>query len=163
MAVTFISKRAAPRYVIVPANIEMVETTRGKMPLPTKGVSIQFKVLAKPMHSKLPAADGMALGVLKTDKAAKECGLTEEEVHAFLMSHKSYGVDFIDIQADGEEILPPDQIIVQEGDEGQWYCKACDQHLRSTPGKLKHEVSQKHVAALQDMFERLGEDLEDTV
>jgi len=148
---------------------EIISTNIGNIVKVRKPAVVKFKRFAAPMKtSLLPKVRGTAeaRGYLRTEDAAKEFSrhglgffegengdkkdVTENRIIEFLFQHPMYLREFVAVGRDGAELREDDRFFVPEGDEGGYFCTACNKHLKSVQAKEGHKTTSKaHAEAVK--------------
>ena len=97
----------------------------------------------KPLHGEVeyrgpsfPLKKGKFRGIFETDDPIMINGLFD---------HKRYGVDFVALDERTGEVADDDQMVIYPlGEDGEWYCSACDIKFANAQGAKGHGRSAKH-------------------
>lgn len=134
--------------------IPLSNGTFDKVKIPMK--KIEFSPLHSPIKCNLPKigpVDG-ARGFWDSSVPHTRENLSEQEAIDAILSHKSYGRDFIAV--DGGEEVDPNNVLVPRGDGV--YCKVCDK-LLDKRGSHMHLDSKTHQRNLEKEGDSLSSQL----
>ena len=166
----FISTKASPSFILKHGSRKL--DAYGNVASYQRPAVVSFVALASPYNSDLlPTKSKTAKGRLDTEVAAAKLyregnsymeldpetkepvDVTERFIIERLLSHESYGIEFVALGNDGKEIVPSEGYILADGDKGAVYCTVCAKHfvnrgaaethaLKSFEHKRKMEVIQ---------------------
>jgi hypothetical protein len=154
----FLSRGKSPSLLIVPGFEEIVQTTRGKIPVVNKPKWLKFTEFGAGANIHAPGLptradeDNLAGGYLDTEQVAKDIDHPEQEIIDFLQTHPKLGVEFVQTKEKEAETGLSIEIFEPEGDKG-FYCKLCDQSLATAQAVNGHKGSKKHKIQEEEFYE----------
>ena len=143
-----------------PPRLDVVETSAGRIAVPTKSRRLVFEPLRTGIPTKkLPTRyrSGRLRSKLDTEKEAKRLRIPVADLDAWIKAHPSYGLHMIAVDESSTQAVGDEGYgdgITDNGD-GSFTCTLCDnKYLRDGRGLPGHITSKRHQEALE--AERAG-------
>jgi hypothetical protein len=155
----FLSKGKSPSYLLIPGMMEIIDTIHGKVPSVRKAKWAKFTALHTPVHAPglagLKKYDGKVWGTFETKIEAKKLDVEDEYLRDALLGHPKYGVDFIAVDAKGQEASADERYILPN-DDGTFFCKACEKVLSNGQAVAGHKSSKAHAESIAEAEQLRG-------